>query len=223
MPWNWGKVVEKHRSSKPTDYANQQGLGANWARRNAMLKELGYQGGGMVGPSWMPWNWGKVVEKHRSSKPTDYANQQGLGANLARRRAMMKELGYQGGGITENTGMSIPGATADRQAVLTQPGEYILPVDTVTRLGGPNAIDRLVASTDSNSTAAKLGTLSRSSMAVGQPVMSDDSIISTLPPIVQSMGGGPGGGGAGFATKVPSVSVSSNSSRRNAKTMYGLV
>jgi hypothetical protein len=128
-----------------------------------------------------------------------------------------------GGGITENTGMSIPGAAADRQLIATQPGEYILPVDTVTRLGGPNAIDRLVASTDSNSTAAKLGTLSRSSMAVGQPVMSDDSIISTLPPIVQSMGGGAGGGGAGFATKVPSVSVSSNSSRRNAKTMYGLV
>jgi hypothetical protein len=130
----------------------------------------------------------------------------------------------QGGGITESTGMNIPGATADRQLIATQPGEYILPVDTVMRLGGPRAIDRLVAKTDSNSTAAKLGTIAKASMAVEQPVMSDDmSMVSTLPPIVQPSGAGGYGGGGGVATKVPSVSVSSNSSRRNAKTMYGLV
>ena len=38
-----------------------------------------------------------------------------------------------------------------------QPGEYILPVDTVTALGGPAALDKIVAQTDSNSTPAKLG------------------------------------------------------------------
>jgi hypothetical protein len=53
---------------------------------------------GMVGPSWMPWNWGKVVDKHRSAKSTDYANPNGMLAQAAKRREMMKELGYQGGG-----------------------------------------------------------------------------------------------------------------------------
>ena len=66
------------------------------------LKEggvVGMQQGGMIGPSWMPWNWGKVVGKHRSTKPEDYSNTSGLGANLARRREMLKELGYQRGGV----------------------------------------------------------------------------------------------------------------------------
>jgi hypothetical protein len=165
-----------------------------------------------------------------AAKPKPKTNQQ----KLIEKRPWYDKFGWfggasarikkkQGGGITEGTGMNIPGATADRQLIATQPGEYILPVDTVMRLGGPNAIDRLVAATDSNSTAAKIGAISKPSMAVGQPVMSDDSsMVSTLPPIIQSSGGGYGGGG-GVATKVPSVNVSSNSSRRNAKTMYGLV
>jgi len=54
--------------------------------------------------------------------------------------------------------------------------------------------------------------------------MSDDSaMVSTLPPIVQATGGGGGYGSVGKGPEVPSVSVSSNVSRRRAKTMFGLV
>jgi hypothetical protein len=53
---------------------------------------------GMVGPSWLPWNWGKVVDKHRNTKSTDYSNQNSIFAASAKRREMMKELGYASGG-----------------------------------------------------------------------------------------------------------------------------
>jgi len=66
----------------------------------------------------------------------------------------MQRMG--GGLIKENTGMDIRGATADRQAIFAQPGEYVLPVNTVNRLG-TSLIDKLVAMTDSDSNAAKLG------------------------------------------------------------------
>jgi murein DD-endopeptidase MepM/ murein hydrolase activator NlpD len=53
---------------------------------------------GMVGPSWLPWNWGKVVDTHRNTKSTDYSNQNSILAASAKRREMMKELGYASGG-----------------------------------------------------------------------------------------------------------------------------
>ena len=77
-----------------------------------------------------------------------------------------------GGAIRENTGAKIPGATDDRRfipmnplmmnmnfanGIAAQPGEYMLPSKTVTALGGPGNVDRIVAKTDSNSKAAKLG------------------------------------------------------------------
>jgi hypothetical protein len=77
-----------------------------------------------------------------------------------------------GGAIRENTGAKIPGATDDRRfipmnplmmnmnfanGIAVQPGEYMLPSKTVTALGGPGNVDRIVAKTDSNSKAAKLG------------------------------------------------------------------
>ena len=77
-----------------------------------------------------------------------------------------------GGAIRENTGTKIPGATDDRRfipmnplmmnmnfanGIAAQPGEYMLPSKTVTALGGPGVVDRIVAKTDSNSKAAKLG------------------------------------------------------------------
>ena len=81
--------------------------------------------------------------------------------------------GYEEGGlIRENTGTKIPGATDDRRfipmnplmmnmnfanGIAAQPGEYMLPSKTVTALGGPGVVDRIVAKTDSNSKAAKLG------------------------------------------------------------------
>lgn len=132
---------------------------------------------------------------------------------------------FVAGKVNENSGIDIPGGTADRQLIKAQPGEYMLPADTVTKLGGPNAIDSIVARTDSNSTAAKLGTMSKSSMAVEQPVTSEGSDVTTLPPIVSPSGdsGGGGGGGGQMATAVPKVTISSNSTRMNAKSMYGLI
>ena len=70
-----------------------------------------------------------------------------------------------GRSITESTGIDIPGAGADRQRVDVQPGEYIFPFHTVMRLGGPSALDNVVAQTDSNSNAAKLGLNKPQSMA----------------------------------------------------------
>ena len=197
---------------------------------------FGFQGGGMIGPSWMPWNWGKLVDKGRD-EATVGGNAFGFNARYKNvtdptQRRMLGLPPIEGrmggsfaGGIFENTGIDIPGGTADRQLIKAQPGEYMLPADTVTRLGGPKAIDSIVARTDSNSTAAKLGTISKPSMAVEQPVMSDGSDVTTLPPIISSSGGGadPVMGGGQKATAIPKVSVTSNSTRMNAKSMYGLV
>ena len=197
---------------------------------------FGFQGGGMIGPSWMPWNWGKLVDKGRD-EATVGGNAFGFNARYKNvtdptQRRMLGLPPIEGrmggsfaGGIFENTGIDIPGGTADRQLIKAQPGEYMLPADTVTRLGGPKAIDSIVARTDSNSTAAKLGTISKPSMAVEQPVMSDGSDVTTLPPIMSPSGdsGGGASGGGGKATTIPSVSVSSNSTRMNAKSIYGLV
>ena len=75
----------------------------------------------------------------------------------------------RGGEIKESTGLDVPGATADRQLGLLNPGEYVIPTDSVNKLGGPSFFDRLVANTDSNSTPAKLGFRSVDSPVVGPP------------------------------------------------------
>jgi hypothetical protein len=132
-------------------------------------------------------------------------------------------LPFMGGGLVkENTGMNIRGATADRQLVTSlQPGEYVLPVDTVNRLG-VSLIDKLVASTDSNSTPFM--------KSVNKPRITPLSRgnrqgMITLPPITQSAsGGGMGGGAAG--SKVPSFSASSPSGgaeRSMNASIYGIV
>jgi GH24 family phage-related lysozyme (muramidase) len=75
-------------------------------------------------------------------------------------------FGMEGGGlikenkgsgyIKENSGMNVFGS-ADRQKIIVQPGEYVLPVDTVMKMGGPGKLDRIVANTDSNSNPARMG------------------------------------------------------------------
>ena len=74
------------------------------------------------------------------------------------------------GEVNESSGQNLAGATADRQLIRAQPGEYMLPVDTVNYLGGPAKLDQLVAQTDSNSTPAKLGMRSRKISQVGPPM-----------------------------------------------------
>ena len=95
-------------------------------------------------------------------------------------------LPFHSGEVKESSGHDIPGATADRQLVKVQPGESILPVDTVTSLGGPAAVDRLIAQTDSNSTPAKLGM--RSQRMIPDAPMRSGPMINVVP--MQAPSGG---------------------------------
>jgi len=96
-------------------------------------------------------------------------------------------VGKQGGGyVDEGFGMNIAGGTADRQLAALQPGEYILPVDVVNKLGSEN-LNRLVAAFDSNSTPAKLGY--KSNNVPNITPYSPTSSSMTLPPIKSSSGG----------------------------------
>ena len=130
--------------------------------------------------------------------------------------------GGNGGKITEDSGMSIPGATADRQHIDAQPGEYMLPKQTVTAVGGPAALDKLVASTDSNSTPAKLAPASAKKPVPGPPMQEGQASMITLPPEIQSTGGG--GGGKQTERQVPSFSATSpySGERENNAAIYGI-
>jgi len=133
-------------------------------------------------------------------------------------------VGKQGGGeITESTGMNMPGAAADRQLIATQPGEYILPVDAVMKLGGPNTIDRLVATLDSNSTPAKMGARKLKPIP-GPPSVAGRSGMMTLPPITSGSSSGVGGSGKGERKQVPSFSATSpyTGERKNNADIYGI-
>jgi hypothetical protein len=129
--------------------------------------------------------------------------------------------GLMGGGlIKENTGMNIRGATADRQLAALQPGEYVLPVDTVNRLG-TSLIDKLVANTDSNSNPFK--------KSVNKPRITPlprgQGNMITLPPITQGSSGS-GGSGSFAGSKVPSfsaVSSSGSAERSMNASIYGIV
>lgn len=131
----------------------------------------------------------------------------------------------QGGGlhIKENTGMNIKGATADRQAIAAQPGEYMLPVDFVNAVGVP-ALDKLVAYFDSNSNAAKLGNKNVSRTIPG-PRKKGSRKPQMLPAITQSGNSGmvpastPG-------SEVPAfnmISPGSLNTRSEQMSIYGIV
>jgi hypothetical protein len=134
---------------------------------------------------------------------------------------MPTSLPFAGGGLVkENSGLNINGATADRQLTSLQPGEYVLPVDTVNNLG-TSLIDKLVAMTDSNSTAAKIGkNVNRyipTSLSRGRGVVMQ-------PPITQSIGGGGGGYASGTDTvSFSTVSPSGSSDRAMNASIYGII
>ena len=97
---------------------------------------------------------------------------------------------------TITSGQNLAGATADRQLIRAQPGEYVLPVDTVNYLGGPAKLDQLVAQTDSNSTPAKLGMRSRKISQVGPPMPMQPQINLIPSPTGGSKGYGDSSGSA---------------------------
>lgn len=135
-----------------------------------------------------------------------------------------KPVQKMGGGlIKENTGKDIRGATADRQMIFAQPGEYVLPVNTVNRLGS-SLIDKLVAMTDSDSTAAKLGYRTKNIPQIKPLSRNSGSNTITLPPITQSTGSG-GTKNVG-GSKVPQFSTVASSGadvRAMNASVYGIV
>lgn len=132
----------------------------------------------------------------------------------------------QGGGfIGEGTGLNLFGAGADRQLIQAQPGEYMLPVDTVMRLGGKQSVDRLVAATDSNSAAAKLGT-NKPNLTPPTPPVSKAGAggMMTLPPIMggsTAIGGGAGGSGSKREIMAFSAATAIEERKMNAE-VYGI-
>ena len=123
-PW-WdflGNFIDTHSKTQPEDYKKGAVLG-NYAARSRtgglspeMMKEYGYEKGGeMFGPGWMPWNFGKTVDKERSRQSTDYANPNSPLAKMAKQREMMKSMGYEKGGESQIKPLSNKFATEKTQ------------------------------------------------------------------------------------------------------------
>ena len=131
---------------------------------------------------------------------------------------------FGGGAVKENSGMDIPGATADRQHIDAQPGEYVLPQQTVGALGGPSAVDKLVAKTDSNSTPAKLAPASMKKPVPGPPVPEGTASMQALPAITGGSTGGGGRQGSSTERQVPTFSATSpyTGDRQNNADIYGI-
>jgi hypothetical protein len=148
----------------------------------------------------------------------------GIGSSSANTKGTKKQGGGPIGSVKENTGMNIAGATADRQQVNLQPGEYILPKMTVNAIGGEKILNTLVAMTDSNSNAARLGR--RSSRYTPGPLSSKAGRggMITLPPITQSSGGGMKAGAEGTPEiAFSAVSPSGAADRSMNASIYGIV
>jgi GH24 family phage-related lysozyme (muramidase) len=143
-------------------------------------------------------------------------------------------LPFQGGGfpVKENTGMDIPGATADRQLVSMRlhPGEYakIFTKDFVDK-GGMKIVEYLQALLDSDSNARKDGVLSNSSLNryIPEPPSrrQSGSNMITLPPQIMSGGSGQpynatGNGGVPNFSAISSTAVET---RQNLADMYGIL
>lgn len=134
-------------------------------------------------------------------------------------------FGMQGGGlIKENTGFNIMGGTADRQLTALQPGEYVLPLDTVNRLGVP-FLNELVKKTDSNSNLAKINTSQNRQRNI-RPYSGGSQNMTMLPPIKRSASKAMGASGPISGSHVYSfdpVLSSSYDVRKMNCDIYGIV
>ena len=138
------------------------------------------------------------------------------------RKSVLADM-KRSGEVKENTGMDIPGATADRQHIDAQPGEYVVPKKSVGALGGPEALDKVVAQTDKNSTPAKLMPASKKPVP-GPPVPEGTASMQTLPAITGGSGGGGGKQGSSTERQVPTFSATSPyaGDRQNNADIYGI-
>ena len=133
-------------------------------------------------------------------------------------------------GLTkEDTGMDIPGAGADRQLIAAQPGEFVIPKDTVLKYG-KDYFENLVASTDSNSTPARMGESKKAKAGQNvKPYSSDKGgkpQMMKLPPVNE--GGGSSGKGATVGSKEINFDARcpnsrSASERKRIQDVYGIV
>ena len=135
-------------------------------------------------------------------------------------------FGMKGGGeVGEGTGMNIAGATADRQLIAAQPGEFVIPKDSVDRIG-TSFFEKLVAMTDSNSDAyLKKGKIGGPQITPYKTFGSGSGGMMTLPPITQSTGGSRArSAGLGGGSEVPDFSATApNNERAMNASIYGLV
>ena len=191
---------------------------------------VGFSNGGMVGAKPPKFNLSSVINSRSIQK------KKGGGPITSERQSKVPAFmfggtlgwydGYnRGGPIKETTGMNIPGATADRQLIAVQPGEYnyIFPKVSVQR-GIVPIVNYLVARLDSNSAPAKLGQRSVNRYMPGPLSKGGRGSIMTLPPITQSSGSKAAPSAAG--TSVPSfsaVSSSAGSDRTTNASIYGIV
>ena len=138
------------------------------------------------------------------------------------RKSVLADM-KRSGEVKENTGMDIPGATADRQHIDAQPGEYVVPKKSVGALGGPEALDKVVAQTDKNSTPAKLMPASKKPVP-GPPVPEGTASMQTLPAITGGSTGGGGKQGSSTERQVPTLSATSpyTGDRQNNADIYGI-
>jgi len=208
---------------------------APYYQRPGVNKPLLLQGGGFLGGldnmgRSVFENVGGTIGRNRG-RETGIPGGGFLGERLGEREGrkryeqLLSPFKRMGGGlIKENTGMNIPGATADRQLAALHPGEYVLPAGTVSKLGVP-FIDMMVAMTDYDSTAAKLGKKPINRPNITPLSRTGVGGMITLPPITQSAGGSMGNGSPG-GSKVPSfsaVSPSGGGERAMNASIYGIV
>ena len=125
------------------------------------------------------------------------------------REAVLADMKRSSGEVKESSGQNFAGGTADRQLIKAQPGEYMLPVDTVNKLGGPARLDQLVAQTDSNSTPAKLGMRSKQIPQVGPPIPNQPRIN-----LIPTKTGGSKGYGNSSGSALPNFDAGTGDSNK---------
>ncbi len=135
-------------------------------------------------------------------------------------------FGMKDGGIVrDNTGFEINNSpnASDTQAIAVQPGEYVLPKDTVNSLG-KNLIDQLVAKTDLDSNVSKSIAKPEVNRYTPTPLnKSGTGGMMTLPPQVMSAGQQYSSGGQGSVSPVMTAQSPNGSEVRSINaSIYGI-
>lgn len=164
--------------------SNVRGLSLSGLKKSGLTKNYV----DMIAPEWASFpNLFGPDAKGRVGTNASYYGQPSKDYNVLseiyKQSLPQKKIG--GGLVKENTGMDVPGATADRQAVYLQPGEYVLPVDVVNSIGLPS-LDKLVSDFDSNSNPAKI--VKNVNKSIPGPRKSKSNGTKVLPPIQQMVG-----------------------------------